>query len=121
MNEANSPLSEASKPDAVTELLKQLKQGGKLVGLLESAARQNSTQKPPPGSLSGDILYGAEEIAIFLYGDKKFRRRVYNLVEAGCLPHFRLGASICSRKSVLLGWIAQQETGCAPRADYPAT
>jgi hypothetical protein len=59
--------------------------------------------------LAGDILHGAEGVAEFLYGDRKLRRKVYNLAETERLPHFRLGATICARKSILLGWIADQE------------
>jgi hypothetical protein len=61
------------------------------------------------GSLAGDILHGADGIAEFLYGDRKLRRKVYNLVETARLPHFRLGAVICARRSVLLDWIQAQE------------
>lgn len=60
-------------------------------------------------SLGGDILHGADGIAAFLYGNAKHRRKVYNLVETNRLPHFRLGAAICARKSVLLSWITAQE------------
>jgi hypothetical protein len=59
--------------------------------------------------IAGDILYGADEIAEFLSGDRKHRRRVYNLVDSNNLPIFRIGASICGRRSVLLHWIADQE------------
>jgi hypothetical protein len=78
------------------------------------------TSEPPPdigrsaapsslGTIAGDILYGADGIAEFLYGDAKLRRKVYNLVETGRIPHFKLGAGLCARKSVLLSWIAAQE------------
>ena len=60
-----------------------------------------------PGA--GDVLYGAEEIAAFVFGDAKHRRRVYSRVASGQLPVFRIGASICARKSVLLGWMEAQE------------
>lgn len=62
-----------------------------------------------PGSLAGDILYGADAIAEFMYGSKESRRAVYNLVQNKRIPHFRIGASVCARKSVLLAWIAEQE------------
>jgi hypothetical protein len=114
MDEANSPLSEASDLDRVSELVKHLSPGGNFAWLLESAARLDVV-KNRPSALYGDILFGADQIAEFLYGDKKFRRRVYNLVETGSLPSFRLGASICSRKSVLLEWITQQENGVGRR------
>jgi hypothetical protein len=108
MKQADSPRSNNRHPDLLAELFDRLRQDGELAELLESAAHQ-TTAKSPPGVLACDILYGADEIAEFLYGDKKFRRKVYNLVETGRLPHFRLGASICSRKSVVLAWIDEQE------------
>ena len=46
--------------------------------------------------LACDILYGADGIAEFLFGHRKHRRKVYNLVETTRLPHFRLGATICA-------------------------
>jgi hypothetical protein len=63
--------------------------------------------------LSADILRGADEIAGFMFGDPKQRRRVYHLAENGGLPVFRLGAVICARRSVLLTWIANQEKSAA--------
>ena len=67
-----------------------------------------STAEP---GLGGDLLRGADAIAEFLLGDRRERRRVYYLTgEArGRLPHFRLGAIICARKSTLLRWIEAHE------------
>lgn len=59
-------------------------------------------------SFADDLLCGAEQIAIFLYGDRFKRRKIYYLHEAGLIPTFELGG-ICARKSTLLDWIAQQE------------
>ncbi|NEV79025.1 DNA-binding protein [Rhodopseudomonas sp. BR0C11] len=67
------------------------------------------TRHASAAPLAGDILSGANEIAEFIYGDRKYRRKVYNLVETNCLPVFRLGANICARRSILLSWIAKQE------------
>jgi hypothetical protein len=97
-------------PEALADLFKYLSQSGHIVQLLNSARDQatlSTTQ--PAGTLAGDVLYGADGIAEFLYGDSKLRRKVYNLVENARLPHFRLGAVICARKSVLLKWIETQE------------
>jgi hypothetical protein len=73
----------------------------------------SAAQLPPPQAgtppIAGDILYGADEIALYLFGDPKHRRRVYNLVQGNGLPVFRVGVNICARKSVLLAWIAAQE------------
>lgn len=65
----------------------------------------------PAGSLAGDILYGADAIAEFMHGDRRFRRAIYNLVENNRIPHFRVGATVCARRSVLLAWIEAQERG----------
>lgn len=74
------------------------------------AAVQATTDSGKQASaIAGDILYGADEIALFLFGERKHRRRVYNLVEGNALPTFRIGVNICARKSVLLGWIEHQE------------
>ena len=56
-----------------------------------------------------NLLRGAAAIAEFLYGDRKFRRKVFHLVATSHLPVFRLGSVICARKSVLLTWIQDQE------------
>jgi len=56
-----------------------------------------------------DLLRGAEEIALFLYGDRTLRRKVYHLSSCSNLPVFKLGSVICARKSVLLKWVADQE------------
>lgn len=63
-----------------------------------------------PGALTktiaDDVLQGAEPIAAFL---GLSARQLYHLVQQGALPVFRLGATICARKSTLLKWIAEQE------------
>jgi excisionase family DNA binding protein len=60
-------------------------------------------------TLGGDILRGADHIATFLYGESRHRRKVYNLIETNRLPYFRLGSTVCARKSVLVSWIKAQE------------
>ncbi len=60
-------------------------------------------------TLADDLLHGAGQIADFVYGDPKQRRRVYYLVEKSHIPHFRLGAILCARKSRLIQWIEEQE------------
>jgi hypothetical protein len=58
-------------------------------------------------------LRGAAEIAAYLFGDPRERRRVYHLaVEVkpeARLPVFRLGSLLCARRSTLLRWITAQE------------
>jgi hypothetical protein len=87
-----------------------------LAGDPTPAAGERRAQKPaasdplPPG-LGDDLLRGAEAIAAFLFGDPKLRRKVYYLTGDARtrMPHFKLGAVICARKSTLLRWIEAQE------------
>lgn len=60
-------------------------------------------------SVSRDLLRGAREIAVFLFGTPAARRRVYDLHAEGVLPTFTLGKSICARRSSLMTWIENQE------------
>jgi excisionase family DNA binding protein len=56
--------------------------------------------------LSADILQGADAIAAWT-GFK--RRTIYHAVTKGSLPTFRVGETICARKSTLTKWIETQE------------
>jgi hypothetical protein len=56
-----------------------------------------------------DLLRGAGDIALFLFGDRGLRRKVYHLVATSNLPAFKLGSLVCARKSVLLKWVKDQE------------
>jgi len=64
--------------------------------------------------LAEDLLRGADTIAEFIFGDKACRRKVYYLAETSHLPVFRLGAVLCARRSVLMRWIAGQESRAMP-------
>lgn len=64
---------------------------------------------PEVRPLADDILRGAEEIAVFLFGNPRHRRKVYHLAETSRVPCFRLGAVLCARRSTLQAWIEQQE------------
>lgn len=57
-------------------------------------------------NLAADLLRGADAIAAFLGFP---RRTVYHAVAKGHLPHFRIGETVCARKSTLARWIEQQE------------
>lgn len=60
-------------------------------------------------TLADDLLLGAEAIADFLFGDSGKRRQVYHLAQTNQLPIFKLGASLCARRSTLVTWIQAQE------------
>lgn len=69
--------------------------------------------------LSRDILRGADQIAAYLYGDAKLRRKIYHLVQTGNLPVFKLGSILCARKSKLLRWIEEEEAKSSNRPTAP--
>lgn len=73
----------------------------------------NTTATSIEQPLADDILRGADEIAEFLFGAPKYRRKVYYLAECTKLPIFRLGSVLCARRSVLRSWIAGQENRAA--------
>jgi hypothetical protein len=79
----------------------------------------NSTTESKPRQseeLADDLLRGADAIAEFIFGARGSRRKIYYLAESSHLPVFRLGAVLCARRSVLLRWIAGQESRvCSPR------
>lgn len=62
-------------------------------------------------ALSDDLLNGAKAIAQFMYGEATItaQRRVYHAAENLGMPTFRIGKTICSRRSTILRWIEEQE------------
>jgi hypothetical protein len=79
---------------------------------MEPNTVQTTTTSSP--DLADDILRGADEIAKFIFGERASRRKVYYLAECTRLPIFRLGSVLCARRSVLLNWIAGQESRVSP-------
>lgn len=65
---------------------------------------------PANDNLSTDLLRGAEAIAAFLGFP---RRAIYHAISKNSLPHFRIGETVCARKSTLTAWIEQQEGAAA--------
>ena len=59
---------------------------------------------------SKDLLRGAAEIAEFLFGSPNLRRRVYHLAASSNVPVWKLGSTLCARRSTLKLWIAEQES-----------
>jgi hypothetical protein len=62
-----------------------------------------------PQAIADDIIHGADAIAEHIYGHRRHRRKVYYLAECSRLPIFRLGSTLCLRKSEFRRWIACQE------------
>jgi hypothetical protein len=48
------------------------------------------------------------------------RRTIFHWAETSRMPIFKLGATLCARKSVLLQWIAEQENNGWRRPSPPA-
>ena len=73
---------------------------------------------PPPSenetSLADDLLYGADEIAEFIWKDRKLRTRVYRMqAKDNGFPVFKPNVHsgpICARRSKILEWIELQES-----------
>lgn len=74
-------------------------------------AQEFQTRTDEQVSLADDLLRGADAIATFVFGGAKHRRKVYYYASDAKLrmPVFRIGATICARKSTLLAWIEGQE------------
>ena len=64
---------------------------------------------PAEPCLADDLLRGADEIAEFMFNDRRLARRVYHIAATSKFPTFKLGAVLCARKSKLMHWIEEQE------------
>jgi hypothetical protein len=53
-----------------------------------------------------DVLYGVPAIALHL---RLKDRQVYHLKAVHKLPTFKIGKTVCARRSTLATWIAQRE------------
>lgn len=71
-----------------------------------------------PNSISDDLLKGVPKIARFLGWTE---RQVYHAVNNGNLPSFRVGASICSRRSTLVSHIERLERQSVDRLSTSQT
>ncbi len=65
---------------------------------------------PGQPRLGDDLLRGADAIAEFLFGDPWHRRKIYHLAQTSRIPVFRLGSTLCARRTRLVAWIEEQET-----------
>lgn len=65
---------------------------------------------------TADILWRVKRIAAFLDLPEKAAQ---HRIDKGEIPTFRMGGTICARRSTLLAWIAAQEARSAhrPRGD----
>ena len=61
---------------------------------------------------TSDILHGYKEVGAFL---RMTPKQIEHRVRAGEVPHFKLGRTVCARRSTLNAWLADQEA--ASRGD----
>lgn len=57
-------------------------------------------------TIAADMLFGADQVAAF---SGLTARQVYHMAQIGVIPVFRMGQTICGRKSTWLAWIEAQE------------
>lgn len=62
--------------------------------------------------LAQDLMSGAEAIALFMFGEasEANKRKVYHAAQKLGLPTFRIGGTLCARRSTILTWIERQES-----------
>jgi hypothetical protein len=70
---------------------------------------QPSNPHPSPENRAESMIRGAAAIAEFVFGDRRYRRRVYHLVETSKFPVVRIGATLCLRPSTYAKWLESQE------------
>lgn len=75
----------------------------------------------------GNVLYGAKAIAAYVFGDEAKWQRVVDLLRRHRPPHrfpmFKLGSTLCARKSEIDAWISAREaanSNAAPAHDEAA-
>ena len=65
-----------------------------------------------------DFLYGAEEIALFVFGRRADRRKVMHLITLDGFPHTKVCGRVCSWKSRLHAWIEKRRPRSTPTAEH---
>lgn len=61
--------------------------------------------------LHDDLMVGADAISEFMFGNaiEGNKRRVYHAADKLGLPCFKMGGSLCARRSTILKWIDEKE------------
>ena len=61
-----------------------------------------------------DLLFGAKEIAVYVFGSDRYAGRVYDLQRRSRppfrFPMFTMGSTLCARRSSINAWYDEQET-----------
>ena len=67
-----------------------------------------ATTPTPPTPIKADLLYGCAAIGEFL---DLSAYQVQHQVDAGRIPHFRIGKTICATRAALTAWLNDLATG----------
>lgn len=70
---------------------------------------QEQLTSPTSSKISEDMIRGAAAIAEYMFGDRRYRRRVYHLVQTSRIPIARIGSTLVLRPSTYQKWIETQE------------
>ena len=70
-----------------------------------TSSKHQQQNNPASDPIDADLLFGAQEISLFMFKNPKLRRRVYHLAEQHGLPKFYIGSTICSRRSRIIEWL----------------
>ncbi|MGU3284995.1 DNA-binding protein [Methylobacterium mesophilicum] len=78
---------------------------------MTTAATRHSGANDTGLPLAQDLMSGAGAIAQFMFGDdaEANRRKVYHAADKLGLPCFKIGGTLCARRSTILSWIERQE------------
>jgi hypothetical protein len=64
----------------------------------------------PPTEKAEPLIRGAAKIAEYVFGDTRYRRRIYHLCETNKhFPIVRIGSTLCMRKSAYENFLQSQE------------
>lgn len=71
-----------------------------------------------------DMLRGSKAIALFVYGDEKQAKRVFNLFYRVRYPHrfpiYKLGGELVARRSEITAWFEEQRLKGADNDNSPS-
>jgi hypothetical protein len=82
--------------------------------MADESTRQDQHRSETP--YAEDFLYGAKQIARYLGMP---RRRVYHIASMNQMPIFRIGLTVCARKSTLrCGWSSRSECDVNPVTSF---
>ena len=91
--------------DSLTAAMASMRAEIRVLSRLVAASEPTTAQPIKGDGKEADLIYGAPAIASFLgLKEKQCRHRI----EAGLIPTFRMGGTICALRSQLNVWLREQ-------------